>query len=293
VQLLAKRGKTADALAALRSLSALPTEDRWPFEAAMKALGSSDAAQGALLEASAAGGANPLVGSIWARSMADSNRWKECAEGLGRLKDGPWVEAAAEYVRALATARKKSELDQFVSASRDHLRAETLTWGAVGNAFESMGRAAECVEWMSDWRKRDGVRPWMLSALVVSYRTRKSLDEALEAGRGALGMAPDHSYPLHRLWVSFEDTVRGDAASGRAALEEVSADSLNSYYKCLRRLLQAVVELKPDGLRMASALMPSLDQEPALIHAYRAALQRISQAQGGFKGFWTRLRHRR
>jgi hypothetical protein len=271
----------------------MSTEDRWPFEAAMKALGSSNAAQDALLEAAAAGGANPLVGSIWARSMTDSKRWKECAEGLVRLKDRTWVEAASEYVRALATARKKPELDNFVSSSRDRLRSETLTWGAVGNALESIARAAECIEWMSDWRKREAVRPWMLSALVVSHRTLHSLDEALEAGRGALGMPPDHSYPLHRLWLSFEETVRGDAASGRAALEEVSADSLNSYYKCLRRLLQAVVEVKPDGLRTAAALMPSLDQEPALIHAYRQALQRISGIQGGFKGFWTRLRHRR
>lgn len=293
IQLLAKRGKPGDALAVLRSLSAMPTEDRWPFDAAMKALESSAAAQEALLEAAVAVGANPLVGSIWARSVTDSKRWKECVEGLGRLKGRLWVEAASEYVRALATARKTSELDRFVSASRERLRDETPTWGAVGNAFESLGRAAACIEWMADWRVRDGVRPWMLSALVVSHRASRSPDEALEAGRGALKMPPDHSYPLHRLWVSFEEAVRGDAASGRSALEEIGSDSLNSYYKCLRRLLQAVVEGSADGLRAAAVLMPTLDQEPALLHAYRQALKRIARQQGGFKGFWTRLRHGR
>src|SRR6185503_4888626 len=271
----------------------MATEDRWPLDAAMKALGSSAAAQEALLEAAVAGSASPLVGSIWARSVTDAGRWKECAEGLGRLKGGLWPEAASEYVRALASARKVKDLDAVVSASRDRLRGDALTWGAVGNAFESLGRPSECIDWMSDWRTRDGVRPWMLSALVVSFRFRKAIDEALEAGRGALRMAPDHSYPLHRLWVAFEEAVRGDAASGRAALEEVSPDSLNSYYRALRWMLAAVVESSGDRLKAAVAAMPSLGREPALLHAYREALRRIRRAQGGFKGFWTWLRHGR
>jgi hypothetical protein len=259
----------------------------------MKALGSSAAAQEALLEAAVAGAAAPLVGSIWARSLSDAGRWKECADGLGRLKGRLWSEAASEYVRALSTAKKMAELDGFVSATRDRLRADALTWGAVGNALESHGRPAACAEWMADWKTRDGVRPWMLSALVVSLRFRKAFDEALETGRGALRMAPDHSYPLHRLWVAFEEAVRGDLASGRAALEEVSPDSLNSYYQCLRWLLMAVVETSPDRLKSAASSLPSLHQEKALLHAYREALRRIRRAQGGFKGFWTWLRHGR
>ena len=293
VQLLAKRGKTADALASLRSLCGMATEDRWPLDAAMKALGSSAAAQEALLEAAIAGPATPLVGSIWARSVTDAGRWKECADGLARLKDRLWSEAASEYVRALASAKKMAELDGFVSATRDRLRADAVTWGAVGNALESRGRPESCVEWMADWKTRDGVRPWMLSALVVSLRFRKAFDEALETGRGALRMSPDHSYPLHRLWVAFEEAVRGDLTSGRAALEEVSADSLNSYYQCLRWLLTAVVETSADRLKSAASSLPSLHREKALLHAYRQALRRIRHAQGGFKGFWTWLRHGR
>jgi tetratricopeptide (TPR) repeat protein len=291
VQLLAKRGKTPEALASLRSLCALATEDRWPLDAAMKALGSTVPAQQALLEAALASPVNPLVGSLWTRSMTDAGRWKECRDGVDRLKDRIWAEAASEYVRALATARRISELDGFVSGARDRLRADVLTWGAVGNALESIGRPAACIEWMSDWRTRSGVRPWMLSALVVSFRTRKASDEALEAGRGALGLAPDHSYPLHRLWVAFEQAVRGDAASGRAALEEVSPESLNSYYQCLRWLLLAVVERSAGRLRSASAALPSMGQETALLLAYRQALHHIVNSQGGFRGLWTRLRY--
>jgi tetratricopeptide (TPR) repeat protein len=293
VQLLAKRKRDAEALAALRSLCALATEERWPFEAALQALGSSIPAQDALLQAAADGPGNPLVGSVWMRAAAEAGRWKEAREGLDRLKDRVWSEAASEYVRALATARKTSELDGFVSSARERLRSDALAWGSMGNALEGLGRAAACIEWMSDWKTRDGVRPWMLSALVVSHRSRQEVDEALEAGRGALRRAPDHSYPLHRLWVAFEEAVRGDLASGRAALEEIAPDSLNSYYQCLRWLVMAVVELRADRLKSAAVSLPSLHTEPALRHAYRQALRRILQSQGGFKRLWTWLRYGR
>jgi hypothetical protein len=122
----------------------------------MKALGSSVQAQESLLEAALAGPVNPLVGSIWTRSVTDAGRWKECRAGMDRLKDRLWVEAASEYVRALATARRTSEFDGFVSGSRDRLRADVLTWGAVGNALENIGRPRGMHQWMSDWRTRDG-----------------------------------------------------------------------------------------------------------------------------------------
>jgi tetratricopeptide (TPR) repeat protein len=291
VQLLAKRKKIDEALTTLRSLSALPGEDRWPLDAAMKALESSVAAQEVLLAAAVAGDANPLVGSIWTRSVTDAGRWEECRKGVDRLKGRLWAEAASEYVRALATARRATDLDGFIAAARDRLRGETLTWGAVGNALENLARPEACIEWMSDWRTREGVRPWMLSALVVSFRTLKSADPALEAGRGALRLPPDHSYPLHRLWVAFEEAARGDLASGRAALEEIAADPLNSYYQSLRELLRAMVESSGAGLKSALQAMPTLGQEPALLAAYRQALRRIRASQGTFKGFWTWLRH--
>src|SRR6185369_663360 len=126
-----------------------------------------------------------------------------------------------------------------------------------------------------------------------SFRTLKSPDQALEAGRGALRLPPDHSYPLHRLWVAFEEAARGDLASGRAALEEIAADSLNSWYQSLRQLLRAVVESSGAGLKAALQATPALGQEPALFLAYRQALRRIRASQGIFKGFWTWLRHAR
>jgi tetratricopeptide (TPR) repeat protein len=295
VQLAAKQNRIPEALDSLRALCMLPTEERWPFDASLRALAAAGApgpAREALLAASSAKNANPQAGGAWARSCAEAGLWKECRDGLDRMEARPavWAEAASEYIRGLATARDKPRLDEILHHESGSLRESTLTWGAVGNALESVGRPLKCIEWMADWKTREGVQPWMLSALVVSLRARGRDAEALEAGRGALAMAPDHSYTLHRLWVAFEEALRGDAAAARTAAAEIDPSALNPYYKCVRLLALAAVDASLDHLKSAAAGMPGIRKHAALRRAYRQALGRIARAQGGLKGFWTWLR---
>jgi tetratricopeptide (TPR) repeat protein len=299
VQLAARQKRIPDAIASLRALSATPTDDRWPLDAALAALrqaGATSAALDALLEGAALEGANPLVGSVWARAMIEAGRWSELRDGLSRLAARPrvWSEAASEYVRGLASRRRVFRLRHFVWKDRGRLRQDAAAWGSVGNALESIGRFDACRAWMSDWESREGVSPWMLSALVVSLRARGYRAEAARVGRGALAMAPDHSYPLHRLWVAFEETLRGDREAARAAAADISADGLNSYYKCLRGLLLAAADAAspaaPEKLQAAVNEMPTFGTESALLNAYRLTLKRIAKAQGGLRGFWTWLR---
>jgi hypothetical protein len=223
-------------------------------------------------------------------------------EGSDRIVTVRWVRVrvtalALRVSTDKARDRRWLRLRLFVRKERERLRAAASTWGAVGNALESLRRFAACVEWMSDWEAREGVKPWMLSALVVSHRARGSRAEAARVGRGALAMAPDHSYPLHRLWAAFEETLRGDREAARAAELDLSADGLNSYYKCLRGLLLAAADAgtpaAQDHLWAAVKEMPTYSTDAALLNAYRLALKRVARAQGGLRGFWTWLRHAR
>ncbi|HVE40685.1 MAG TPA: tetratricopeptide repeat protein [Planctomycetota bacterium] len=299
VQLAGRRRRLPEAIAALRALCEAPTDDRWPLDAALQGLakvGATSDALEALLAAAASTKSNPRTGGVWARATAESLGWRELHWGLARLSSHPaaWAEAASEAVRWLAASRRWFRLRLFVRKERERLRAAASTWGAVGNALESLGRYASCVEWMSDWETREGVKPWMLSALVVSHRARGSRAEAARVGRGALAMAPDHSYALHRLWVAFEETLRGDGEAARTAAADLSADGLNSYYKCLRELLTAAADAgtpaAQDHLRAAVKEMPTFHSDAALLNAYRLALKHIARAEGGLHGFWTWLR---
>jgi tetratricopeptide (TPR) repeat protein len=296
VQLAAKQKRIPEALDSLRAVCMLPTEHRWPLDASLRALaaaGASAQARETLLAAAMTEKVNPLAGGVWSRDCAEARLWKDCREGLARLEGRPgvWAEAASEFARGLATARETAQLDEFLSGETARLRQDTLTWGAVGNALESVGSPLRCVEWMSDWKTRKGVEPWMLSALVVSLRALERNAEALEVGRGALAMPPDHSYPLHRLWVAFEDAVGGDAGAARAAAAEIDPEALSPYYRSLRHLLLAALDASVDHLKSAAAAMPEYGKHAALRLAHRQALGRIARSQGGLKGIWTRLRH--
>jgi cellulose synthase operon protein C len=298
VQLAAAEKRIDEAVERLRTLCGMATEDRWPFVAALTAVseaGEAGKARAAMLEAASTERGNPVSGSVWARSAAEAGAWPELREGLARLRPRPavWSEAASEFVRALAASSEASTLKPFVAEERERLRSTAQTWAAVGNALESSGDPEGCIEWMSDWRTRPEVRPWMLSALVVCLRDRQRDEEALEAGKRALAMEPDHSYALHRLWTAFEEAAQGRLEAARAATAEIAPESLNGYYRCLRGLVQALVEGSPEPLGPAVTAVEGFSQEAPLLYAYRKALRKLARDRGFLGGLWLRIRYGR
>src|SRR5439155_1008749 len=137
--------------------------------------------------------------------------------------------------------------------------------GASGKAHEALLEAASGPQ---------------VNPLVGGVWARSTADAGrwAECRRG-LARLPDRS----RIW--------GEAA--RSAVSEIAPDSLNSYYKCLRGLLLAVLEAREessvDRLKAAAKEMPTFWTDAALLNAYRKALGRIARARGGFRGFWTWL----
>jgi tetratricopeptide (TPR) repeat protein len=286
LQLAAKQKRLEDAFALLRRLCGMATEERWPYVAALAALseaGEPAKARTLMRDAAAEEGANPAAASVWARSAAEAGEWGDLRAGLDGLRSRPevWAEAASEFVQGLATAHLVQDLKAFVAEEGERLRADAGTWGAVGTALESARDAAGTVAWMADWRTRPGVRPWMLSALVVSLRACRKDAEALEAGKAALAMAPDHSYALHRLWVAFEEAVQGRPEAARAAAGEIAPESLNGYYRCLRGMAAALAEGAWEALKAAKTGMEGIEGEAPLLLAYRKALRKIARDRRG------------
>jgi tetratricopeptide (TPR) repeat protein len=281
LQLAAKQKRLEEAFALLRTLCGSTTEERWPYVTALKAL--SEVAEPAKARAVLREAANPVAASVWARSAAEAGEWGELRAGLDGLRSRPdvWAEAASEFVQGLATAHLEQDLKAFVAEEGERLRADAGTWGAVGTALESAKDAAGVVAWMADWRTRPGVRPWMLSALVVGLRACRKDVEALEAGKAALAMAPDHSYALHRLWVAFEEAVQGRPEAARAAAGEIAPESLNGYYRCLRGMAAALAEGSWAALKSAKTGMEGIDGEAPLLLAYRSALRKLARDRRG------------
>lgn len=299
IQLAAKQGRILEAMEQLRLLCTIPTDERWPLQAAIRALreaGASDRLREALLEATAGKDCNPQVGAAWARLSVDSGRWSETRADLARLVALPplWTEAAAEYAEALGSAKRRFRLGSFARNERARLRSNVLTWAAVGSALEAVGRRAACAEWLSDWKSRKGLEPWMLSALVVSLQSEGRSPEATDAARAALSMPPDQSYSIHRLWVAFEEALAGHRDLARGAAEDIAPGSINAYYQFLRSLVLAAAESDPAAVERhlgeASGGHPGYGNDGALRRAWRRVVAKAARKRGGLAGVWFRLR---
>ncbi len=291
-QLSARRKDEAGASGILLGLSQSAETEPWPFEAAMKAMkeaGWAAAAERLLRREIGTPGVNPLAAEAWMKACAERGEWKECREGLDSLRAAPpaWTRAAGEYLERLAAKRRTSDLRAFLKSERDRLAADDRSWGSAGYALNEAGLEREAVEWLSGWRDRKDVKPWMLLNLAVSLRAIGRSEEARAVSAAALGHPSDHATPDHRLWVAFEEAFE----EGPASSPSVDVDALKPFYRCLRLLTLAVLEARKgafDGavarLREAAAAMPTYAKDPLLRAAYRRAVARIARSRGGVGG---------
>ena len=106
----------------------------------------------------------------------------------------------------------------FVWQTRRLLRADTESWGQAGYALTTCGMHGRTVKWLSDYRTRPGVEPWMLSNLSASLRAMGRHGRAVEVNRHALTLPPDRTRSKHLAWVALEDAITdGEEARQRAA----------------------------------------------------------------------------
>jgi tetratricopeptide (TPR) repeat protein len=120
---------------------------------------------------------------------------------------------------------------------RSHrLGQEVELWGIVCYALSSIGEHREVIQWMSDWKGRSDMKPWMFRNLVDSHLELGELEEARVALQSYMDLPlRDHSWPPARLWVAIEAAARGDWESARQVGQELAVDQLGESEACLFR----------------------------------------------------------
>ncbi len=227
--LLAAKRKTADdhpraaaALAALAVVRPAPGTDDGDITAAVKAMvgaGWREDAENSLAPALLAPGtSNPEAGALWVRNRAEQNKWWQLRQRVRALAEGEFARRTrVAFIGALAERRAKLGVTIAVWQMRPQLRADPESWGQVGYALITCGFHARTVRWMSDYRTRPGVEPWMLSNLSASLRVMGRHGRAVEVNRHALTLPPDRTRLKHLAWVALEDALTdGEEARRRA-----------------------------------------------------------------------------
>jgi hypothetical protein len=178
-----------------------------------------------------------------------------------------------------------------VRRHRAALAADPGAWGAVGYALSTAKRDRRVVEWMAGWRGRAGLEPWMLLNLAISLRNLGRAAEATPVSEAAIGLRPDHTTPMHEVFLVLDAALAGDVhAAGRLGGDH---RALGAYYRCLVELAEAIRAGAGGGdrregfaralphLRAADAAMPDRSTSRGLRRAWSATIRSLASRRTG------------
>jgi hypothetical protein len=182
---------------------------------------------------------------------------------------------------------------RFIRQHRNALRNDTALWGQCGYALVSVRRYRALAAWMTDWRTRAGVKPWMLLNLVVALRNLNRWSEAHEVGLYAERLDA-RRLPGHDLWLALDAALAGNDTELRDRLERVDRGALQPYYRYLYDASAAVGDLmRSDPAQRAKVFTDvrrRLDQPavlrtiPALALVRQLCTRRLASLRGGLRG---------
>ncbi len=256
VELHARRRDKHAAMRRYRELLRITGEDRDAIRVAANALvaaGWRYDLQEALDLAARDPATNPAAGSVWV-SVSLEVIGKRFVPPREVLENGALGRLAGEtYLDDLAKTRDKARLRRFLRRMRAWLAADTDTWGTVGYALLETGLTDRARRWLSDWRGREGVKPWMLLNAACALRDEGDDADAAAVSRHALSLPSDHARGSHELWLAADAALAGWVEEATQRLQRVQAEECDAYYQCLMLLVQALL-LLDDPARGAPAV---------------------------------------
>jgi tetratricopeptide (TPR) repeat protein len=244
--LLRKRDRNA-ARAVLEKLCASADPDAGPLEAAADAYGRAGLAGKAVRvfkRAIKSGDCNPQTAAAAGGLLVEQRKIRAAVRCFMRLKPGELQRrAAAPLVRGLAECRATLAIRWLLLRRRQVLVGDSAAWGQVGYALSSFNWFKQTARWLSDWRQRRDVQPWMLFNLCLALRQLGRYAEATEIARYAV-LQWEHREGATdlRLFLAVEDALAGNVVSACEHLERLSSRDNVAYDKDLLAIAKALVE---------------------------------------------------
>ncbi len=244
--------RTNDRTASIRAfekLCSLPDPDGWPVDAVTEAFrraGRSARASKILKRALKRPSCNPQAGAALVRLQLDE-RWDYAAVWqFMRLKPGEIrTRAATPLMRGLAQLKSGMLFRWVFWRRRGALSSDDMAWGQTGYALISFGRMKEVAHWLSDWRQRQGVQPWMLFNLCLALRHLGRYEEANSLARHVLETLGHREGSADlRLFLAVEDALAGAIQDALQHLEKVVVREDVLHDRQLVALARALVEFQ-------------------------------------------------
>lgn len=305
VQLAARQNNLKTASQTLEQLCIYPSDQEWPLRAAVDAMVEANwitQTQTILFDAFPQPDVNPKVGAYWVYCCLQLKQWQFCLKHLQKFhpQNPLHKQAFIRCARTLAHQDTSSYLMAFMQACRKALKSDTDTWGIMGYALSTRKEYRHTRKWLSDWQKRNDVKPWMLLNLVSSLWALQKIPKALSVSQYALTLPEDNSTPVHRLWLAFADSQIGHASKARRYLQQIDLQNLEVQYQFLYYLVEANLDLalkklprhqrfKQAQMHIKSAIETGIKYSPDLMWrtVFSKSIWRIANNNKSFKAyFW-------
>lgn len=300
VQLAAKRSDISEAQQELARVCTTPCPSPWPVNVSVDAMieaGWERAVRELLDQLLDAPEVQDDVGMQWGRlrgQLADRNCEGRLPELIGRGEIGNM--ATYGYIDGLLQAGKGAALKDFIRQNAEWLRAGDYTWGAAGFGLAGLREYGLALDWMKDWKQRQGAEPWMLVNTVEALRAAELDAEAVEASQRALDMPPAYGQHLHHIWLAADGVLSGELESANDHLNCTGGENLDTDYEFMVVLIESILELAlaESGERAKAfaeikqrfaklrSLYEPYKEEPARRRFYRNCVALAAQIQGGF-----------
>jgi predicted Zn-dependent protease len=249
IQLRLKQKDVRGALGVLEELCASPDPNSWPVSAAADAFreaGEYSKPLKILKRAACSASANPEVGAAAVNLLMTHNATLTSVLFFFRLPPGEVQRrTAAPLIHGLVEQESKPLFRWVLARRREVLYADDNAWGAVGSALSTFKYMDRVVDWLSDWRQRQDVRPWMLFNYCLALRHVGRYDNATEVAQHVVDTWGHREGAADmRLFLAVEEALGGEISAAQEHLQHVAIRADNIYDKQMLAMAKAAVELR-------------------------------------------------
>jgi tetratricopeptide (TPR) repeat protein len=194
--------------------------------------------------------ANPNVGIFFVEQCERDGQWENCRRRLLALpeRNELWRRAVNTYLEALSRAGQKHKVREFIKEVEPALREHIFTWGHTGYIMLNLGDVKRTIEWMSDWRSREGAESWMLWNLSLALRMESRDAESHEVSQHSLSLQPDDLTQAHALFVTFDELMRGDLANAEQRIAKINEPTLREWDRHLWKVVGILRDLRQSNV---------------------------------------------
>lgn len=168
-------------------------------------------------------GSEKSLGGFWADEILSDQNRPEAARVtavVDRTRDligGVHVEAGEAAISSLVTYLNAQDspkpICNLIREHRSWLFENTHCWALVAFAYADKPKwfsKRERMDWVSDWKQREGIKAWMMTNVHEVLRLSGDLEQARQAVSLGVSMPPDLMHSQLRLWAAHDALSAGD-----------------------------------------------------------------------------------